>query len=300
MSAAAPPVGRARGRAQPRTERRSLRLLRIRSRLLSYAAYAIAVAAIVRVALPPAPAPRPAPPPPPATPGTDLSAEGFAVDFARAYLTYDAASPQARETLLAPFVGQGSSALDQDAGVQLPDQGSDRVRFAQVVAQGPGAGGTRYTVQADTSADGTMYLAVTVTRSTSGALELVGTPAVVGAPMIAGPVADPAQNGQQVSDPAVSTVVSRAVTHYLQGDGQDLQPDLANGTSVPVPNATLSRIQVEQIAWLDQGRSVGVDVQASDRAGATYTLHYTISLAQQPSAGGGSRWFVSSIESRGS
>jgi hypothetical protein len=141
MSAAASPAGRARGRAQPRTERRSLRLLRIRSRLLSYAAYAIAVAAIVRVALPPAPAPRRALPAPRAAPGTDLPAEGFAVDFARAYLTYDAASPQSREALLAPFVGQGSSVLDQDAGVQVPDQGSDRVRFAQVAAQGRGRAG---------------------------------------------------------------------------------------------------------------------------------------------------------------
>jgi hypothetical protein len=169
-----------------------------------------------------------------------------------------------------------------------------------VIAQGPGAGGTRYTVQADTSADGTVYLAVTVTRSASGALELVGAPAVVGAPRIAGAVADPSQNGQQVSNPALSTVINRALTNYLQGDSQDLQPDLAGGVSVSVPDTPLSRIQVGQIAWLEQGRSVGVDVQASDRSGATYTLHYTISLVEQPSAGGGSRWFVSSIESRGS
>jgi hypothetical protein len=118
--------------------------------------------------------------------------------------------------------------------------------------------------------------------------------------MIAGPVADPSANGQEVSDPAVSTVVSRALTNYLEGDGQDLQPDLAGGVSLSVPDTPLGRIQVGQIAWLDQGRSVGVDVQASDRSGAAYTLHYTISLVEQPSAGGGSRWFVSSIESRGS
>ena len=49
-------------------------------------------------------------PPPP-----DLAAEGFAVRFARSYLTWNAAEPQAHEAALAPFVGPG---IDPDAGHQ--------------------------------------------------------------------------------------------------------------------------------------------------------------------------------------
>jgi len=180
--------------------------------------------------------------------------------------------------------------------VVLPIRGSDRVTSAQVVSQHQAAGGTAYTVEADTTADGAVYLAVTVARH-AGALRLVGEPALVGPPRVSAAVQDPAsEGGRQVSDGAVTSVVTRGLTNYLNGNQQNLQSDLATGVSVTVPTMALSQIQVGQIDWLAQGHSVGVSVQANDRSGATYTLHYTVALERQPSPGG-SRWFISGINS---
>jgi len=295
MSATAEAPGRTR-RAQPRTQRYSLRMLRFRTNLPRYVLYAVAVVAIVRAVLPNPSGPQPKPAPIRPATGTDLPAQSLAVQFTQAYLSYDAADPQQRARALTALVGQNSSALNPAAGVVLPISGSDRVTSAQAVSERPAAGGTAYTVQADTTTDGVVYLAVTV-ASHGDALRLVGEPALVGPPDVAAAVQDPASQGdQQVSDGAVSTVVQRALTNFLKGNQQNLQSDLTTGASVTVPTMALSRIQIGQIDWLTQGRSVGVNVQASDRSGATYSLHYTVGLERQASPGG-SRWFVSGINS---
>jgi len=283
-------------RAQPRTQRYSLRMLRFRTNLPRYVLYAVAIVAIVRAVLPSPSAPRPTPAPVRPATNVDLPAQSLAVQFTQAYLTYNAADPGQRAQTLAALVGQNSPALNQAAGVALPSRGSDQVTFAQVVSAQPGAGGTAYTVQADTTTDGVVYLTVTVARH-AGTLRLVGEPAFVGAPPVSAAVQDPASEGnRQVSDAAVSTVVTRALTNYLKDNQQNLQSDLATGVSVTVPTIALNQIQVGQIDWLTQGHSVGVNVQANDKSGATYTLHYTVALEQQPSPGG-SRWFISGINS---
>ena len=271
-------------------------MLRFRTNLPRYVLYAVAIVAIVRAVLPNPSAPNPKPTPVRAANSVDLPAQSLAVQFAETYLTYNAADPQQRDRALASIVGQNSSALNQAAGVALPSRGSDRVTSAQVVSQHPGAGGTAYTVQADTTTDGVAYLAVTVARH-SGAVRLVGEPALVGPPQVSTAVQDPASvSDRQVSDAAIGTVVTRALTNYLKGNQQNLQSDLATGVSVTVPTMALSHIQVGQIDWLTEGHSVGVGVQAMDKSGATYTLHYTVALEQQPSPGG-SRWFISGINS---
>lgn len=280
-------------RVRPRTERRSLRRLRVQANLPRYAVYAIAVAAVVHYALgslKPAPAPRMVQ----RAPSVDLAAEAFALDFTRAYLTYQGADPQQHEAALARYVGSGGGPLDQDAGLEPPATGSDRVRFAEVLGDLPQNASRQITVEADTTALGTVYLSLTLTSAASGALELVGLPALVGPPAIAAAVSDSSDDGKQISDPAVTSVVSRALSNYLKGDASDLQPDLAPGAEVRVPAAGLGSIQVEQINWASPGHSVGVDVQASD-AGATLTLHYTVSLTRQGPAE--DRWFVSGIDS---
>jgi hypothetical protein len=224
----------------------------------------------------------------------DLPAESFAVGFTRAFLTYSASSPGGHERQLAPYLGDSSS-LDGDAGMQLPSQGSDQVQFAQVAASHPGSGGTTYVVQAATTADGTVYLAVTVATGSSGAVNLVGEPALVGAPALAAAAASPSDAGQQVTDAGLTGVVDRALTNFLEGKAGDLQSDLPNGVSIATPTTVLGQIQVGQIDWLTQGRSVGVDVQATDRAGAQFDLKYTVGGTRQP-VPGGARWFVTGIQ----
>ena len=62
----------------------------------------------------------------------DLAAEGFASLFARGYLTWNAAEPQAHESALAAFVGPG---IEPGAGLQPPSSGEQRVEWAEVVQE---------------------------------------------------------------------------------------------------------------------------------------------------------------------
>jgi hypothetical protein len=279
------------GRSRPRVrvERRSLRRLEFSSGLPRYVLYAVASVAIAHSLIGIA-RPARASAVSPSSSGVDVAAAAYATSFARAYLTYDSADPSGQPAAVAPFVGAGPQG--PGAGFTAPSSGSDSVSFAQVVGYQPAAGGgTLYTVQADTSRLGTVYLAVTVARGSGGALELVGEPALVGAPPVVSAVADPSQANLPVSDPGLTAVVTRALGDYLRGDSSDLQSDLATGVPVPSLPPPLSGVQVTRVAWQVPGRVVGADVQASDQAGAAYSLHYELSVIRQ------GRWYVTAIES---
>jgi hypothetical protein len=266
-----------------------LRRLELHSSLPRYVLYAVALVAIAQSLLGIARTSRAADGPSPAA-GVDVGAAAYAASFARAYLTYETGNPNGQQAALASFVGTGPQGTA--AGFTAPASGSDSVGVCQVVASAPAAGdGVLYTVQAQTSRWGTVYLAVTVARSSNGALELVGEPALVGAPPSVAAVADPSAANEPVSDPGLAAVVTRALSDYLRGDGNDLQADLATG--VPVPNLPLplTGVQVTRVAWQLPGRVVGADVQATDQAGGTYSLHYQLSVTRQR------RWFVTAIES---
>jgi Conjugative transposon protein TcpC len=272
-----------------RVERRSLRRLELHSSLPRYVLYAVALVAIAHSLLEIA-RPTRAATVSSGSSGLDAAAAAYATSFARAYLTYDSEDPSGQQAAVAPFVGAGPQG--SGAGFTPPSSGSDSVDFAQVVGWQPAAGGgTLYTVQADTSRLGTVYLAVTVARGGGGALELVGEPALVGAPAIASGVADPSQANLPVSDPGLAAVVTRALSDYLRGDSSDLQSDLATGVSVPSLPLALSGVQVTRVAWQVPGQVVGADVQASDQASGKYSLHYQLSVIRQ------GRWYMTAIES---
>ena len=77
-----------------------------------------------------------------------------------------------------------------------------------------------YTVAAQTNDAGTVYLAVPVTRTATGAVALDGYPSFVGPPL-----ASPAQTGPVVSEvdnPALATVVQRALRNYLASAPSEL------------------------------------------------------------------------------
>jgi hypothetical protein len=220
----------------------------------------------------------------------DLGEAGYAVAFTRAYLSYDATNPAAQQGALGRFAGTGP--LGSGAGLTPPSSGSNSVAAAQVVGDQPAAGGGElYTVEADTTRLGTVYLAVTVARAGGGRLELVGEPALVGPPASASAVADPSQANQPISDPELTGVVTRALGDYLRGDSSDLESDLATGVPLPSLPPALASVHVTRVAWQVPGRAIGADVQASDRAGAGYSLHYELSVIRQ------GRWYVTAIES---
>jgi hypothetical protein len=246
------------------------------------------LAASARFAIdPPRPAtPRlaaPGPPPP------DLAAEGFATQFARSYLTWSAAEPQAHETALAGFVGPG---IDPDAGLQPPSSGEQRVEWAEVVQERELSPSQHvYTVAAQTDDAGLQYLTVSVVRTAAGSLALGGYPAFVGAP-VSGPAQTQAQSqGREVSEPALATVVARALRNYLAASASELAADLTAHAHVSLPTTTLSLEAVQRLSWAPGAGAVLAVVAAQDARGARYTLTYELDVARVQG-----RWEISAIQ----
>jgi Conjugative transposon protein TcpC len=226
---------------------------------------------------------------------SDLAAESFAVRFARSYLTWNAAEPQAHEDALAPFVGAG---IDPGAGLQPPANGAQRVESAEVVQArelmpaGPvGPVGHVYTVATQTDDAGLLYLTVTVVRTSGGSLALGGYPAFVGAP-----ASGPAQTGAQghlreVGEPALATVVGRALRNYLAASASELAADLTASARVSLPAAPLSLESVQRLDWASGAGAVLAVVAAADAGGAHYTLAYELDVARVQG-----RWEIAAIQ----
>lgn len=222
-------------------------------------------------------------------PAADLPARSFASLFARAYLTWEAGNPAARQVALAPFTG---SNLDPEAGLQPPLHSSERVLWEQVVQERPlPSRGRIYTVAVDTDAQGLLYLTVPVARSGSGALALAGYPALVGAPSSTEASGPGWGSGAEVEDRALSTVVERALRNYLAPAPAELAADLAEGAKVSTPRVGLSLESMQSLTWAAGGGSVVAVVTASGRAGARWTLAYEVDVVR--AAG---RWEVSAIQ----
>jgi hypothetical protein len=262
-----------------------LRLIRELPRLALYVLAGWGLLASARYAIAP---PRQATPHLPVPERLDRPAEAFAVLFARRYLTWNAARPQAYEESLAPFLGEGSS---EAAGVGLPQSGSEETQWAEVVQERRGASGARvYTVACQTDTAGLVYVSVSVSRDASGALELDGNPALVGAP-IAAPARDIAEGFQDVAEPALQTVVTRALRNFLAGSASNLAADIAAGAQIALPGIPLTLEALDWLKWLPGGGSVYALVQAVDHRGARYALEYELDVAQLDG-----RWEISAIQ----
>jgi hypothetical protein len=284
--------------AQVRIGTRPLWRIRVAREWPRYLLSALAVAGLAasaRFAIdPPRPVtPRlvaPGPPPP------DLAAEGFATQFARSYLTWSAAEPQAHEAALAGFVGPG---IDPDAGLQPPSSGEQRVEWAEVVQEReleseparPARPEHVYTVAAQTDDAGLQYLTVSVVRTANGSLALGGYPAFVGAPA-SGPAQVQAQSqGREVSESALATVVARALRNYLAASASELAADLTASAHVSLPTAALSLEAVQRLSWAPGAGAVLAVVAAQDARGARYTLAYELDVARVQG-----RWEISAIQ----
>jgi hypothetical protein len=216
----------------------------------------------------------------------DRGAEGYAVLFARRYLTWSALDPSSRTEALQGFRG---GAVEGDAGVVLPAKGSETVEWAEVVqAREPTAGEHVYTVAAETSALGLQYLTVAVTRL-SGGLELSGYPAFVGAPATA--AADGHGRLIPVGDPSLQVVVRRALANYLAGSLSELSADLSAGARVAMPRVSLQLLELVSLSWSADRRSVLALLTASDPHGVRYTLEYEADVLRIQG-----RWEIAAIQ----
>lgn len=218
----------------------------------------------------------------------DLAAEGYAQLFARAYLTWQAGDPEAHQQALAQFVGPG---LEPDAGFQPPPIGEQQVQWTDVVQEREATPDEHvYTVAAQTNTTGLLYLAVTIVRGASGALELASYPAFVGAPLTA-----PAHVGQQpseVREPALRMVVERALRNYLGSSSSELAADLTGNAEISLPTQALTLEGIPRLDWSSEGGdAVSATLQARDARGSRYTLVYDVDVARIAT-----RWEVSAIE----
>jgi hypothetical protein len=282
VEAAAKSAGAPRTRLGSRST--SARLGRAKARIPHYAFLAFVIvmcAAGVRSILAP---PSPAPAPTQGGPPLDYAEQSFALGFARAYLSYDSAHPEAREAALEPFVAGG---LELGAGFTPPDSGAQQVEWADVAqVQRPLSGGVAITVAAKLSdAREPVYLSVPVDRGKGGAIFLAGYPSFVGPPLRSSQrTAD--RGGEPVDDPAVSALVKRALANYLAGDAEDLSADLASAATVTLPNVDLTLRGVEQLDWVDGagGGAVLATISATDPRGGSYTLFYEVGVQRAGTA----------------
>jgi hypothetical protein len=223
-----------------------------------------------------------------AAPGQDLAAEGFAQLFVRRYLTWEASEPEARQRGLSQFAGAN---IEAGFGMQPPAGGEEQVQWTEVVQERKAASGALvYTVAAQTDTAGLVYLAVAVRRTTDGALGVAGYPAFVGPPA-SGP-ASLAGGLREVVEPALRTVVERALRNYLAGSGSELEADLSEQARVSLPSLPLALEAMSRLDWSGEGGDgVVATVQAREGQGARYTLAYDLDVVQV--AG---RWEVAAIE----
>jgi hypothetical protein len=215
--------------------------------------------------------------PPPLPSGADAPSQDFALQFTRAYLTYDAAQPSRRQRALAPFV---STDLAAGAGF-TPASGSRRVLWEDVASDQPAlAGGRVITVAAAVSDQSApLYLAVTVSHESGQPLSLTSYPSLVGAPAIDTAATPP--NRVAVAEPAVTQVVERVIRNYLAASAPNLRADLTDEAQVTLPTIRLRLEEVTQIDWVAGPGSGAVlaTVTASDAAGNAYTLTYELGIA---------------------
>jgi hypothetical protein len=263
-----------------------LRLMRAAPRYLLYATCFAGLLASARFALDP-PRPHAAAARAPGFEPPDLAAEGYASLFARRFLTWEAARPQASAQ---PLTAMAGSAIDPDAGLSLPATGAQHVSWAEVVqARSLPNGRHVYTVAAQTDVSGLVYLTVGVTRQADGQLALSGYPAFVGAPASA-PAVAPAHL-PEVTNPALAVVAERALRNYLGASSGELAADLSSTARVSVPSLGLTLDAMQRLTWTTEQRSVLAVVEASDGRGVRYTLAYELDVTEV-----GGRWEVSAIQ----
>jgi hypothetical protein len=265
-------------RSEEAVQARRLQVARLRAtapRHLASAALLILVALGLRSLLWAPPQPHPSPVPARA----DVPAQGFALQFARAYLTYDAERPSARARALAPFVGES---LDAGAGFFAPG-GIQRVLWADVASdQRALVGGRTITVAAGVSSQRLpVYLAVAVRHDRRHGLSLAGYPSFVGAPVLDS--RPPLRSRSPLTDSEVATVAARALRNYLAGSATNLKADLAPDAVVSLPTVELAVRSVESTEWIGQADSGAVlaTVLAEGPHGASYTLAYELGIERR-------------------
>jgi len=278
-------LGDTRPRRLPRVVRpahRTRRLGRAPGRLAIIALLVLAAVG-VKATLAPRPT-RITSPAPVVADGRDITAQGFAQAFARAYLSWDARHPEQHQRQVTPFL---SGSLDGDGGLQIPPHGRQQVLWSTAIQDQADARGEHVITVAAQTTSQLLYLAVPVQRTGRGFLVVPQYPSLVGPP-VSDPGVAPAEE-PDVSDDGLRAVAQRAVTNYLAGERTNLLADLDPGAVVSLPTAVLDVRSVRGITRAAADR-VAVEVSAADSTGTQWTLRYELTVVHRD------RWYVRAIE----
>jgi hypothetical protein len=219
---------------------------------------------------------------------SDASAEWFALSFARAYLTWSAAS-MLHQTELSPFLAANA---DPDAGLRTAVGSSQKVQWLKIADERDRPDGERdYTVAAGTGGGSIRYVVVAVARGADGREVLVRYPALVGAPVPRRASALDRGGLPLVTNAAVIAVLDRALRNYVDASSQNLAADLAPGANVTPIAPGLSLRGVLRLA-AEPASAVLATVSVEDAGGDVFTLAYELSLALL-----GGRWEITQVQS---
>jgi hypothetical protein len=266
-----------------RVDTSPLWLVRLGARAPRIALIAVAVVlSVAGIAAIAAPAERPVRAP--ASAAADARVEGFAEQFARAYLNWDPAAPERRTAALRSFGSAFEGTTTEDLG-----DGRRTIGWTAVVGNRRVSRARVIVTVAAGDESSTTYLAVSVSRDSPGRLYVSAPPAIVGPPAVATDALSAPE--LEVDDRQLRAVSARVVRNYLARDRGDLAADLARGAAASVPTEPLRVGSVDAITWAVPHRRVGVALTARGRGHMQLSLRYDLDVVRR-----GGRWLVRTIE----
>ncbi len=221
----------------------------------------------------------------------DASVEGFALGFARDYLTYDGARPEDHSKRVSRYL---SNAVEEGAGLVIPGDAKDEISSVHLVGSRKEGETGRTKIATVTVAyrlvdDSRGYLNVTVTRDGDGRLAVPEYPSFIAKPSLDRDIE--ISKKDDVVDPAVVGVIRRFMRNYLAGSRTDLQADVLPGYEIsPLGHMTLRELgEVKLLRNNGQKKLVSVQTYAVTESGVEHLMVYRVLIVKKQ------RWYVNAV-----
>jgi hypothetical protein len=276
-------------RARSASQVTSAGLLKGLGRLILWCALALVLARGVADLLRTEPAPPPAREAAAATVvWPDDEARAFAVEFARAYLSYTPRDRDALTSFAAPELA-ASMAPDQ------PDDAEPQTVLTATVAGTASLDDRHALVTVAATLDtGTRYLSVPVGRDTAGALAVYDLPSFEPPPAHASLPATQGEPLTGVERSQIEDVVERFMRAFLAGEAEELDYLAPTGVQIGALAEPHELVGVVSVAQVGPGAADAREVLATvhareDGTGAVYPLRYRLELVRDD------RWYVAAV-----
>jgi hypothetical protein len=225
----------------------------------------------------------------------DDAARAFAAEFARAYLSYDPADPEASAAAVQAF----ATPLLASTIAPEYDEDAPRRKVGQVTVARVERVDDRHalvTVAAATG-DGTTYLTVPVAHGANGGLVVSDLPSLSAPPPRATVEEESHESLATAERPAIADVITRFFRAYLAGEADGLEYLAPAGVHIGALAHEHELLDLTSLSLAEPAKGSERDVLASVRArdietGAVYDLGYRVRLVREDS-----RWYVSAVNS---